>query len=94
MNEKMKVATLQNWMTNRGQKIFKDELVFPEEGDNKKDCDKLEDVLDVFEAHFTPLQSMIHSWYNLGALHSHHWKDQSDFMSKLRNLAKDCGFTN
>ena len=37
---------------------------------------------------------MIHSWYNLGALHSHHCKDQSDFMSKLRNLAKECGFTN
>ena len=59
MNEQMKVATLQNWMTDRGHKIFKDELVFPEEGDNKKDRNKLKDVLDVFEAHFTPLQSMI-----------------------------------
>ena len=37
---------------------------------------------------------MIHSWYNLGALHSHDSKDQSDFMSKLCNLAKECGFTN
>ena len=90
MNTKMKVATLQNWMTDRGQKIFKDELIFPE----GKERNKLEDVLDVFEAHFTPLQSMIHSWYNLGALHSHHCKDQSDFMSRLRNLAKECGFTN
>ena len=80
MNAKMKVATYS--------------LIFPEEGPNKKECNKLEDVLDVFEAHFTPLQSMIHSWYNLGALHSHHCKDQSDFMSRLRNLAKECGFTN
>ena len=95
MNEKVKVATLQNWMTDRGQKIFKDELIFPEEeGPNKKDREKLDDVLDVFEAHFTLLQSMIHSWYNLGALHSYHCKDQSDFMSRLRNLAKECGFTN
>ena len=95
INEKAKVATLQNWMTDRGQKIFKDELIFPEEeGPNKKDCEKLDDALDVFEAHFTPLQSMIHSWYNLGALHSHHCKDQSDFMSKLHNLAKECGFIN
>ena len=94
MAEKMKVATLQNWMTDRGQKIYKDELIFPEEGENMKDKNKLKDVLDVFETHFTPLQSMIHSWYNLGALHSHHCKDQSEFMSKLRNLAKDCGFAN
>ena len=49
MNTKMKVATLQNWMTDRGQKIFKDELIFPE----GKERNKLEDVLDVFEAHFT-----------------------------------------
>ena len=60
----MKVATLQNWITDRGQKIYKDELVFPNEEDNKK----LTDGLDVFEVHFTALQSMIQSWYNLGAL--------------------------
>ena len=80
MNEKMKVATLKNWMTDSGQKIFNDELIFPMEGDNKKDCDNLQDVFNVFEAHFTSLQSMIHSWYNLGALHSHHCRDQLDFM--------------
>ena len=33
MNEKAKVATLQNWMTDRGQKIFKDELIFPKKRD-------------------------------------------------------------
>ena len=26
-------------------------------------------------------QSIIHSWYNLEALYSHHCKDQADFMS-------------
>ena len=94
MTDKMKVVTLQNWMTDRGQKINKDELVFPDEEDKKKDHNKLVDILDVFEAHFTPLQFMIHSWYNLGVLHSHHCKDQSDFISKFHNLAKDWGFTN
>ena len=36
MNAKMKVATLQNWMTDRGQKIFKDELIFPEGKERNK----------------------------------------------------------
>ena len=94
MEEKQKVNTLLNWMTDKGQKIYKEDLVFPTEEPNKKDKEKLKDVLEVFEAHFTPLQSMIHSWYNLGALHSHHCKDQADFMSQLRSLANDCPFTN
>ena len=68
--------------------------LFPTEEPNKKDKNKLKDVLEVFEAHFTPLQSMIHSWYNLGALHSHHCKDQADFMSQLRSLSNYCAFTN
>ena len=89
-----KSATLLNWMTDKGQKIYKEQLIFPTEEPNKKDKDKLKDVLEVFEAHFTPLQSMIHSWYNLGALHSHHCKDQADFMSQLCSLSNDCAFTN
>ena len=90
LEEPQKVATLQNWMSDKGQKIYKDELTFS----GGKDKNKLKDVLDAFEAHFTPLQSMIHSWYSLGALHSHQCKDQSDFMSCLHTLARDCGFTN
>ena len=94
MEEKQKVNTLLNWMTDKGQKIYKEQLIFPTEEPDKKDKSKLKDVLEVFETHFTPLQSMIHSWYNLGALHSHHCKDQADFMSQLRSLSKDCAFTN
>ena len=94
MEEKQKVATLLNWMTDKGQKIYKEQLIFPTEEPNKKDKNKLKDVLEVFEAQFTPLQSMIHSWYNLGALHSHHCKDQADFMSQLHSLSNDCAFTN
>ena len=55
MEEKQKVATLLNWMTDKGQKIYKEQLIFPTEEPNKKDKNKLKDVLEVFEAHFTPL---------------------------------------
>ena len=94
MEEKQKVAMLHNWMTDLGQKIYKEQLIFPTKEPNKKDKEKQKDVLEVFEAHFTPLQSMIHSWYKLGALHSHHCKDQADFMSQLHSLSNDCAFTN
>ena len=52
MEEKQKVATLLNWMTDKGQKIYKEELIFPTEEPNK-DKEKLKDVLNVFEAHYT-----------------------------------------
>ena len=58
MEEKQKVATLLNWMTDKGQKIYKEDLIFPTEEPNKKDKEKLTDDLDVFDTHFTPLQSM------------------------------------
>ena len=90
MEEKQKVATLLSWMTDKGQKIYKEQLIFPTKEPDKKDKNKLKDVLEVFEAHFTPLQSMIHSWYNLGALYSHHCKDQADFMSQLFPLKRLC----
>ena len=75
LEEKQKVATLLNWMTDKCQKIYNEQLVFPTEEPSMKDKNKLKDVLKVFEVHFTPLQSMIHIWYNLGALHFHHCKD-------------------
>ena len=79
MNEKMKAATLQNWMTDRGQKIFRTNSYSQKRETTRRNTTSL---------------TMIHSWYNLGALHSHHCKDQLDFMSKLPNLSKECGFTN
>ena len=83
---------IKEWKHFCGQvhKIYKYELTFPK----GKDKNKVEDVLNIFEAYFTLLQSMIHSWYNLGALQSHQCKDESDFMSCLCALTKDCGFTN
>ena len=32
LEEKQKVAMLLNWMTDKGQKIYKEQLVFPTEG--------------------------------------------------------------
>ena len=53
MEEKQKVTMLLNWMTDRGQKIYNEQLIFPTEEPNKKDKEKLKDVLKLFEAHFT-----------------------------------------
>ena len=45
MEEKQKVNTLLNWMTDKGQKIYKEQLIFPTKELNKKDKEKLNDVL-------------------------------------------------
>ena len=37
MEEKQKVATLLNWITDKGQKIYKEDLILPTEEPNKKD---------------------------------------------------------
>ena len=52
LEDKQKVATLLNWITDKGQKIYKEQLIFPTEEPNVKDKNKLEDA---FEVHFTPL---------------------------------------
>ena len=52
------------------------------------------DVLDRFEAYFRP-QHMIHAWYRIGTTFSDsEVKTQSEFMYKLKDLAKQCEFTN
>ena len=53
MEEKQKFTMLLNWMTDKGQKIYKEQLIFPTEEPNKKDKNKLKDVLEVFEALYT-----------------------------------------
>ena len=61
-----------------------------------KDKDKLSDVLDKFEAYFTPQHNMIHAWYRIGTTFSDtgEIKTQSDFMYRLKDLAKQFEFTN
>ena len=61
-----------------------------------KDKDKLSDVLDKFEAYFRLQHNMIHVWYSIGTTFSDtgEIKTQSDFMYRLKDLAKQCEFTN
>ena len=55
-----------------------------------KDKDKLSDVLDRFETYFRPQHNMIHAWYRIGTMFSDSSiiKTQSDFMYRLKDLAK------
>ena len=60
------------------------------------DKDKLSDVLDKFEAYFILQQNMIHAWYRIETMFSDssEIKTQSEFMYRLKDLAKQCEFTN
>ena len=58
-----------------------------------RDKDKLSDVLDRFEAYFRP-QHMMHAWYRIGTIFSDSCKTQSHFMYQLKDLGKQCEFTN
>ena len=60
------------------------------------DKNNLSDVLDRFEAYFRPQHNMIHAWYRIGTTFSNSdgVTSQSEFMYKLKDLAKQCKFTN
>ena len=47
-----------------------------------------------FVKHFKPTQSALQSWYQLGYIYSSQCKDQTEFMSKLCNVANNCSFAN
>ena len=66
-------------------------LNFEAEGKEKS---KIYDVLFMFEKHFKPSQSVLQSWYQLGSIYSNQCKDQTEFMSKLHDVANDCNFAN
>ena len=38
------------------------------------------------------MQTVMHSWYQLGNIYSSQCKDQTEFMSKLKELSKETGF--
>ena len=56
---------------------------------DKDDPDK---VLDEFEKYFKPAHNKYHSWYTLGTIYSSQFKGQSEFMVKLRDVIRECGF--
>ena len=89
MNGKQKVATVLNWLGTAAFQLH-DEFNY-----TGKDKDNLSDVLDRFEAYFRPQHNMIHAWYRIGTTFSDtcEIKTQSDFMYRLKDLAKQCEFT-
>ena len=56
---------------------------------DKDDPDK---VLDEFEKYFKPTHNKYHSWYTLGIIYSSQFKGQSEFMVKLHDVIRECGF--
>ena len=50
--------------------------------------------MQAFECCFKLEQNQFHSWYNLGSIHSSQFKCQHDFLTRLREVAGDCSFTN
>ena len=58
------------------------------------DKEELEKVLEAFEKYFKPEQNQFHSWYTLGSIYSSQFKCQYDFLTRLREAAHDCSFTN
>ena len=87
---KQKVATVLNWLDTATYQLH-DEFDY-----TGKDKDKLSDILDKFEAYFRLQHNMIHAWYRIGTIFSDtgEIKTQSDFMYRLKDLAKQCEFTN
>ena len=87
LSGKQKVATVLNWLGTATYQLH-DEFDY-----TGKDKDKLPNVLDKFEAYFRPQHNMIHVWYRIGTTFSDtgEIKTQSDFMYRLKDLAKQCG---
>ena len=90
LSEKQKVATVLNWL---GQAAYQLHEEFDYTGADKN---KLIDVLEKFNNYFKPQHNMIHAWYHIGTTFSDSTdiKTQSDFMYRLKDLAKQCEFTN
>ena len=84
------IAAVLNWLGPKSYQVFNN-LNFDAEG---KDKSKIDDVLFMFEKHFKPTQSVLQLWYQLGSIYSSQCKDQTEFMSKLHDVANDCSFAN
>ena len=56
---------------------------------NKK---KYKDVLKAFALYLQPMQTTMHTWYQIGNIYSSQCKNQTEFMTKLKDLSKDTGF--
>ena len=83
-----KVAAILGWLGDKGHQIYAS-LDWVALGKNKK---LYKDVLQAFESYFKPMQTIMHSWYQLGNIYSSQCKDQTEFMTRLKNLSKETGF--
>ena len=84
-----KVCTILNLLGDNAYEIY--EHLHWAAADDKDDPDT---VLKAFESYFKPEQNQFHSWYTLGSIYSSQFKCQYDFLTRLREVACDCSFTN
>ena len=82
--------TLLNWLDRTAYQLHNE---FDYIGASK---DKLADILEKFNNYFKLQHNMIHAWCHNGTPFSDSTdiKTQSDFMCRLKDLAKQCEFTN
>ena len=84
-----KVCATLNWLADNTYEIYKH--LHWAAGDDKDDLEK---VLEAFENYFKLEQNQFHSCYTLGTIYSSQFKCQHDFLTRLREVAKDCSFAN
>ena len=84
------IAAVLNWLGLKSCQVFNN-LNFEVED---KDKSRIDDVLLMFEKQFKPTQSVLQLWYQLGSIYSSQCKDQTEFMSKLHDVANYCSFAN
>ena len=85
-----KISAFLSWTGDKGFQLYKN-LDWERSGYDKS---KWEDVVKAFGEEFKPCQTVMQSWYQLGNLYSSHCKDQTEFMTRIKELAKEGGFTN
>ena len=85
-----KISVFLSWTGDKGFQLYKN-LDWERTGYDKS---KWEDVVKAFGEEFKPCQTVMQSWYQLGNLYSSHCKDQTEFMTRIKELAKEGGFTN
>ena len=83
-----KVAAILGWLGDKGHQVYAS-LDWVALDKNKK---LYKDVLEAFDSYFKPMQTIMHSWYQLGNIYSSQCKDQTEFMTKLKELSKETGF--
>ena len=85
-----KISAFLSWTGDKGFQLYKN-IDWERAGLSK---DKWEDVVKAFGNEFKPCQTVMQSWYQLGNLYSSHCKDQTEFMTRIKDLATEGGFTN